>query len=116
MFTYLCVNGKRVINSLISNRLAQTTNLRVFKDQDPLGFVFLKMNQLISFENKKSFFEMELEALKSQDRPQKKRSELLDIQVSRDTRLQQSIDKVLSTEKNKFRKAEIKIRYTGEKG
>lgn len=76
LFTYLCVNGKSIINSLIHGKLISinlepknlATNIKNFKENDPLGFVFFKMSQIISFDNKKLFFEAELDQFRANDR------------------------------------------------
>lgn len=46
-----------------------STVAKQFKESDPLGFVFMKMSSLISFENKKIFFELEMDALRAADKP-----------------------------------------------
>jgi E3 ubiquitin-protein ligase HUWE1 len=69
LFTYLCYKGKSILNGLIYSRLMtiqqeiKQNNTNSYKnfDKDPLGFVFFKMSNVVTFENKKLFFEMQLD-------------------------------------------------------
>lgn len=78
------------------------------------------MSKLVSFENKKIYFEMNLDQLRlserssSRSRPQK--PETLDLTIARDQRLKASMERLQAIESAKFRKSEIKVKYVGEKG
>lgn len=94
--------------------------LKSFKEQDPLGFVFFKMNKVVLFENKKIFFEMQLDILRLSEkqsyRGRAARPEVIELTVARETRMQTSIDKLIGLEATKFRRSELRIKYQGEKG
>ena len=82
---------------------SQSSNpIKLFKETDPLGFVFFKMSQIVSFENKKHFFELDLEALRNSEKPESRDrrararpNETIELNIVRDNRLQLSLEKVL---------------------